>query len=63
MTADAVAVVRFIFTSIWSLFTSWFIPGTVVSPAAWWFFSLGVVAALRLIKISFSGGGPDGGKC
>ena len=62
MTADAVVVLRFLFTRIWSLFTSWFMPGTAASPAAWWFFCLGVVAALRLIKVYFSGGGSDSGK-
>lgn len=33
MTNDALLVVETLFSTIWSLFTSWYIPGTNVTPA------------------------------
>lgn len=50
MTADAVQVVKLLFTAIWSLFTSWHIPGTNVSPAAWFMFILFAVFVLRVVR-------------
>lgn len=38
MTSDAVAILQCLFNSIWSLFTSFHIPGTRVTPASWWMF-------------------------
>lgn len=38
MSADAIAIVKFLFETIWKLFTSWYIPGTNVTPAAMAFF-------------------------
>lgn len=40
MSADAIAIVKFLFETIWKLFTSWYIPGTNVTPAAMAFFLL-----------------------
>lgn len=42
MTADALAVVQFLFGTIWQFFTSWYIPGTRMTPAV---FLLGTIAA------------------
>lgn len=50
MTADAIQVVKLLFSTIWSLFTSWHIPGTNVSPAAWFMFILFAVFVLRVIR-------------
>lgn len=38
MTADALLVVHMIFSMVWQLFNSWYIPGTNVTPAAFAFF-------------------------
>lgn len=59
MTADALLVVRFLFTTIWSLFTSWYIPGTNVTPAAMGFFLLASVSILKILKLYFLGGNDD----
>lgn len=40
MTSDAIQIVRFLFTTIWAMFTSWYIPGTNVTPAGMAFFLL-----------------------
>lgn len=56
MTSDAVLIVQVLFTSIWSLFTSWYIPGTNVTPAALSFFLLAAFFVLRWIKQYFLGG-------
>lgn len=60
MTADALLVVRFLFTSIWSLFTSWHIPGTNVTPASMFFFLLAATIIFRILKRNFLGGDGDG---
>lgn len=54
MTADAILVVRTLFTTIWRLATSWHIPGTQVTPAAWGFFALTVILVLRIFKRFFA---------
>lgn len=54
MTADALLVLQTLFTTIWRLFTSWRIPGTPVTPAAWAFFALTVVLVLKVFKRFFS---------
>ena len=53
MTSDAVLIVQFLFTSIWRLFTSWYIPGTNVTPAAMSFLVLASVFILRWINQYF----------
>lgn len=50
MSSDAILVLRTLFEVIWKLFTSWHIPGTRVTPAAWFFFVLGCVLALKVLK-------------
>lgn len=40
MTADALLVLQTLFKSIWMLFNSWYIPGTNVTPAAFFIFLL-----------------------
>lgn len=57
MTSDAILVVKFVFTTIWSLFTSWHFPGTNVSPAVMFFFLLAVYAVLRIIRQNLFDGG------
>lgn len=50
MVSDALLVIRFLFTSIWSFFTSFYIPGTNVTPASFAFFVLTVFLILRIVK-------------
>lgn len=50
MTSDGIAVVRFLFTTIWRLFTSFQIPGTHTTPAEWALFSLLAVYVFKLIS-------------
>lgn len=59
MTADALQVVRFVFTEIWKLFNSWYFPGTNVTPAGMAFFILASVMIIKIIKIYLLGGGSD----
>ncbi len=54
MTSDALAVVQCLFGTIWSFFTSWHIPGTATTPAAFLIFILFACLGLRLIKHLFS---------
>lgn len=55
MTSDALLVVLTIFNTIWKLFTSWYIPGTNVTPAGIAFFVLVSSLALRIFKHYFGG--------
>ncbi len=52
MTHDALLVLRSLFTTIWSLFTSFFIPGTNTTPAEFAFF---LVFAFICLKFFISG--------
>ena len=56
MTSDALLAVQCIFTTIWSLFTSWYIPGTNVTPAQFFLFlscaSLGITFIVRMITLN-----------
>lgn len=56
MTSDALLIVQFLFTSIWRFFTSWYIPGTKITPAAMSFLLLASFFILRWIKQYFLGG-------
>lgn len=56
MTYDALLVVHFLFNEIWSLFTSWYIPGTNVTPASMAFFLLASFAVIKILKSYFTGG-------
>lgn len=64
MTADALAVVQVLFGTIWRLFTSWRIPGTHTTPAAFICYMLVCGLALRFVQrlfsISSSDDNPDG---
>lgn len=59
MAADSILVIRSLFTTIWSLFTSWHIPGTNVTPAAWAFFALTAVLVFRIFRRLFGSGGDE----
>lgn len=61
MTADALLVVKTLFDVIWRLFTSWKIPGTNTTPAAWFLFVAMAVLALRVMKTLISGLNPAPG--
>lgn len=56
MTNDALLVVKCLFETIWSIFTSWHIPGTNVSPAAFFLFlitaSVGLSFVYRLFGLN-----------
>lgn len=54
MTADALLVVQTLFGTIWTLFTSWYIPGTAVTPAAFFLFLMFAGFGLRVMKRFFS---------
>lgn len=60
MSADAIAIVRFIFHMIWMLFTSWYIPGTNVTPAAMAFFLLVSSFTLKTLAWMLNRGVADG---
>ena len=47
MTSDALAVLQCLFTTIWSLFASWHIPGTNVTPAGFFLFLISAGIGLR----------------
>lgn len=47
MTNDAIAVLNCLFQTIWSLFTSWHIPGTNVTPAGFFLFLISAGIGLR----------------
>lgn len=57
MTGDALLVVQALFTTIWSLTTSWYIPGTNVTPMSLVFFFFSCFAIIRLVKKYLFGGG------
>ena len=50
MTSDALLVVQCLFSTIWSLFTSWYIPGTNVTPAVALFGILFIVILFRVLS-------------
>lgn len=64
MTSDAILVLKCLFQTIWSLFTSWYFPGTNVTPAMFFFFlaaaGIGLTFVCRFLGIgggvSVSGG-------
>lgn len=49
MTNDALSVVGAIFSNIFRLFNSWYIPGTNVTPAVLFFGILFVTLAFRIV--------------
>lgn len=56
MTSDALLVVECLFSTIWQLFTSWYIPGTDVTPAQLFLFlilaSLSITFVVRMITFN-----------
>lgn len=49
MTNDALLVLETLFQTIWSLFTSWHIPGTNVTPAGMGLFLISSGIGLRMV--------------
>lgn len=49
MTNDALLVVKCLFGTIWQLFTSWYIPGTMVTPATAALFFAAAGISLRFV--------------
>ena len=49
MTNDAILVLECLFESVWLLFTSWYIPGTDVTPAGAFMFLAFAGLALRFL--------------
>lgn len=62
MTADAILIVKFLFSAVWQFFVSWYIPGTNVTPAGMAFFLLLSVFVLRLISFLLGKSSDDGGQ-
>lgn len=49
MTSDAILVVDCLFKSIWKFFTTWYIPGTNVTPAVMFLFLGSAGIGLRFV--------------
>lgn len=59
MRSDVYVLMRGFFEQIWRLFTSWYIPGTHITPAALGFFYLALSFGVRLLRRYFMGGDSD----
>lgn len=60
MTSDAIQILKLIFGVIWSIFSSFEIPGTHTTPAEFGFFMLGTVLAIKIARrIIFLDGGDE----
>lgn len=57
-TGDFILVVQFLFSEVWRFFNSWHFPGTNITPASWFFFSLVFLGVVYFLK-RFLGGGGD----
>lgn len=58
MSSDALLVVKSLFNTVWRLFNSWHIPGTDVTPAAFFFFLAAAGIGLTFVtRFLGSGGG------
>lgn len=55
MSPDVVLILKSVFRDIWSLFVSWRIPGTSITPAAWGVFSVAVILVFRFVRVYFLG--------
>ena len=55
MSNDALSVLECLFSTLWSLFTSWNIPGTNVSPAEMFLFLLAAGIGLRFVLSFLTG--------
>lgn len=60
MSEDAVLVLKCLFQTIWSLFTSWTIPGTDVTPAVMALFLAAAGVGLRFVLRFFGSPGVSG---
>ena len=54
MTSDGLLIVQFLFSQIWTFFTSWHIPGTGVTPGGFLLFLLSASIGLRIIMHLFN---------
>lgn len=59
MTSDALLVLQTVFVTIWTLFTSWTIPGTNTTPAEFSLFILVFALVLRTVKRLLNNGGDE----
>ena len=50
MTADTLQVLKCLFTTVWTLFNGWYIPGTNTTPAQFFLFLTAAIITLRFIK-------------
>lgn len=50
MTADALQVIKCLFTTVWTLFNGWYIPGTNTTPAQFFLFLTAAIITIRFIK-------------
>lgn len=50
MTSEVLSFLEGVLSVLFKLFTSWYIPGTNVSPAMWFVFLLSVVVLFRFLK-------------
>lgn len=63
MTNDAIMVLECLFENVWLLFTSWYIPGTDVTPAgAFMFFAFAGLALRFLYRLVGLAPAVDGGE-
>lgn len=59
MLQDAIDILSLVFSSIWKLFSSFWIPGTHTTPAEWAIFSLALVFLVRIVRSFFNSSGGD----
>lgn len=61
MTSDGYAIVTTLFSEVWRFFTSWNIPGTNTTPAAWFMFimvaGISIKVGKRLLSRNLGGSG------
>lgn len=50
---DFLDILNFIFVDLWEFFTSWYIPGTTVTPAAWAISGLVLVKVVQIVRTIF----------
>lgn len=60
MTSDAIQVITFVFSTLWRLFNSWYIPGTHTTPAAFALFSLTLLLTVKVVRMIFNSDVLDG---
>lgn len=60
-TGDLILVVQFVFGRCWEYLSSWFIPGTTVTPASWWALTIVIGGCVLWLKSYLGPGGGNGG--